>query len=103
MNTGTINSLVSSPEGKTLEFKRDFTSPMSWLKTMVAFANTTGGQLVIGVDDDRQIVGVSNPPDGEETRHYMTANFFERAWCPMLNPIIGLILLGSIFEIFKYE
>ena len=31
------------PEGKTLEFKRDLSSPEELLRTVVAFANTTGG------------------------------------------------------------
>ena len=66
MNNGTIENLVSSPEGKTLEFKRDLSSPKPLLKTMVAFANTAGGRLVIGIDDARQIIGVSNPLDEEE-------------------------------------
>jgi ATP-dependent DNA helicase RecG len=94
-------SLVSSPEGKTLEFKRDLSSPKSLLKTLVAFANTAGGRLVIGIDDARQIIGVSIALDGEEPRYCLIANRFERAWGPMLTPTIGFILLGLIFEIFK--
>ena len=31
------------PEGKTLEFKRDLSSPEGRLRTVVAFANTAGG------------------------------------------------------------
>jgi predicted HTH transcriptional regulator len=40
-----------APEGKTLEFKRDLSSPDGVLKTMVAFANTAGGTLLVGVED----------------------------------------------------
>ncbi len=40
-----IAQLISMPEGKTLEFKRDLSSPRNILKTLVAFANTAGGQL----------------------------------------------------------
>ena len=35
-----IEQLLTSPEGKTLEFKRDLSSPRNILKTLVAFANT---------------------------------------------------------------
>ena len=42
-----IDQLLSQPEGKTLEFKRDLSSPKSLLKTLVAFANTAGGRLVV--------------------------------------------------------
>jgi len=34
-------------EGKTLEFKRDLSSPGPVLRTLVAFANSAGGRLVI--------------------------------------------------------
>ena len=54
------------PESKTLEFKDDLFSPKPLLKTLVAFANTAGGSLVIGIADDHAIVGVDNPLDEEE-------------------------------------
>ncbi len=76
MNTDTIESLVSSPEGKFLEFKRDLSSPKPLIKTLVAFANTACEKLVIGIDDGRQIIGVSNPPNGEEPWYFLIANRF---------------------------
>lgn len=38
-------------EGKTLEFKRDLSSPEGALKTLVTFANTAGATLLVGVED----------------------------------------------------
>ncbi len=59
--------ILKRPEGKTLEFKRDLTSPDGALKTIVAFANTAGGTLLIGVEDrSRHVRGVSDPLDLEE-------------------------------------
>ncbi|MCP9927619.1 helix-turn-helix domain-containing protein [Cyanobium sp. CH-040] len=59
--------LLKRPEGKTLEFKRDLSSPDGALKTVVAFANTAGGTLLIGVDDrSRDVRGVPDPLDEEE-------------------------------------
>lgn len=43
--------LLKRPEGKTLEFKRDLSTPEGALRTIVAFANTAGGTLLIGVED----------------------------------------------------
>lgn len=60
------DQFTTLPEGKTLEFKRDLSSPRPILKTLVAFANTAGGRLLIGVDDHRQVVGVAHPLDEEE-------------------------------------
>ena len=64
--SSTLDELLTHPEGKTLEFKRDLSSPKPLLKTLVAFANTAGGRLFVGIDDDRSIVGVENPLDEEE-------------------------------------
>ncbi|MGA2594480.1 MAG: helix-turn-helix domain-containing protein [Bryobacteraceae bacterium] len=60
-------SLLSRPEGKTLEFKRDLSSPDSVLKAIVAFANTSGGVVLIGVEDGtRRVRGVSDVLAEEE-------------------------------------
>jgi ATP-dependent DNA helicase RecG len=59
--------ILRRPEGKTLEFKRDFSSPDVALKTIVAFANTAGGTLLVGVEDrSRHVRGVPDPLDLEE-------------------------------------
>ena len=42
-----IAELLKVEEGKTLEFKRDISSPRNLLKTLVAFANTAGGRIVM--------------------------------------------------------
>jgi len=61
-----ISSLLSSPEGKTLEFKRALSSPRPILKTLVAFANTAGGILIVGRTDDGSIVGLDDVHADEE-------------------------------------
>ena len=49
-------------EGKTLEFKRDLSSPAGLLRTVVAFANTAGGVVLVGVEDGtRHVRGVADP------------------------------------------
>ncbi len=59
--------LLKGSEGKTLEFKRDLSSPEPALRTIVAFANTAGGTLLIGVEDrTRRVRGVSTPLELEE-------------------------------------
>ena len=63
----TIETLLKQPEGKTLDFKRDLSSPKGLIKTLVAFANTAGGRVIVGVDDkSRSLVGVIHPLDEEE-------------------------------------
>lgn len=63
----TVADHIKQEEGKTLEFKRDLSSPKNLLKTLVAFANTAGGRVIIGVDDiSRLPLGIENPLDEEE-------------------------------------
>lgn len=50
--------LVALGESSTLEFKRKLSSPEKIAKEIAALANTRGGQLLVGVDDDGTIVGV---------------------------------------------
>lgn len=58
---------LKQPEGKTLEFKRDLSSPDGALRTIVAFANTAGGTLLLGVEDrTRHVRGVAEPLELEE-------------------------------------
>jgi len=53
-----IQEILKQPEGKTLEFKRDISSLKPILKTLVAFANTAGGILIIGRQNDGTVHGV---------------------------------------------
>ena len=61
-----ITETLTQPESKTLEFKRDLSSLKPILKTLVAFANTAGGLLVIGKEDKGDIVGVDDVEGAEE-------------------------------------
>ena len=53
-----IADIIKGKEGKTLEFKRDLSSFKPIMRTLIAFANTAGGTLVIGRHDSGQIVGM---------------------------------------------
>jgi len=54
--------LLRKPEGKTLELKRDLSSPNPFLRSVVAFSNTSGGTILIGVEDrTRNVRGVADP------------------------------------------
>ena len=52
------SELIEMPEGKTLEFKRDISSPEKIIKTLTAFSNTAGGILIIGVEDKTKKISV---------------------------------------------
>jgi len=62
--------LIESGEGLEIEFKRQFSSPEKIAREMIAFANTKGGHILFGVDDDGSIVGVrSEKSEIDEIEH----------------------------------
>ncbi len=46
-------------ESKTLEFKSRISN--TFLKTISAFANYSGGSVIFGVNDDGTVCGLKNP------------------------------------------
>ncbi|HOV31909.1 MAG TPA: putative DNA binding domain-containing protein [Candidatus Hydrogenedens sp.] len=61
MNEIDILELIKQGEGHHLEFKREDENNPDFAKTIAAFANTDGGKILIGVDDNGDIIGMSNP------------------------------------------
>lgn len=58
-----LKRLVALGEGLHLEFKRKAAHPDKLVREMIAFANTSGGSLLIGVNDDKEIPGVKYPEE----------------------------------------
>jgi predicted HTH transcriptional regulator len=56
----TTLELIQMGEGLTVEFKRTLDSPHRIAKTLAAFANTSGGILLIGIADNRDTVGITS-------------------------------------------
>lgn len=61
MDTEYIRKLIRKPESETLEFKRNFCSSEKsiLIKQIAAMANTEGGYIVIGVDEEKGAVGTN--------------------------------------------
>ncbi len=53
-----IKNLIAKGEGLTLDFKQTIQNPRKIAKSMVSFANTKGGILLIGVRDNGSICGI---------------------------------------------
>jgi hypothetical protein len=58
-----LKKLVAKGEGSSLEFKRKATYPDKIIREMIAFANSGGGILLLGVGDDGTIPGLKFPED----------------------------------------
>lgn len=57
MDIREIKRLIKDGENDVTEFKKKANFPEKIVKEIVAFANSTGGNLLIGVEDDGKITG----------------------------------------------
>jgi len=88
-----LAAILKRSEGKTLEFKRDLSSTEGVLKCLVAFANTAGGTLLIGVEDaTKHVRGV---PDSLATEERL-ANLIADSIRPRLLPEIEILPWRSV-------
>ncbi len=70
-----LYNLIEDGENSKTEFKRKFSEPEKIAKEMIAFANSKGGKILFGVDDDKTIVGVQSEK-GELELIDLAARFF---------------------------
>ena len=66
---------IQKGESKTLEFKQQLPKGQQIAKTLIAFANGSGGKLMVGVTDDRQLVGIQD--DIFELQDKITSMIYE--------------------------
>ena len=69
--------LIEEGENIQCEFKRHFTTSEKIAKEMIAFANTKGGYIIFGVDDDREVVGVDSEKSESEMIKDAAENYCE--------------------------
>jgi predicted HTH transcriptional regulator len=65
MDLRTLKELVRQGEGEHLEFKLKSNHPERIVREIVAFANSGGGKLLIGVGDDKTIKGLKYADEDE--------------------------------------
>jgi len=77
MNRRHLLELIEDGENLQCEFKRHFTTPEKIAREMIAFANTKGGYLIFGVDDDKEVVGVDSEKSESEMIKDAAENYCE--------------------------
>ena len=63
LDADSLRALIAEGEGVRLEFKRGLPRPERLARTLCAFANTRGGLLVVGVEDNGRPYGVPRPTE----------------------------------------
>lgn len=93
-----VTRLIEEGEGFEIEFKRKVSTPEKIARALIAFANTKGGSILFGVDDDGSIVGVeSEKSEVEMIRH---AGLF---YCsPEIEPLIDIVAFDGEDVIVAY-
>jgi hypothetical protein len=93
-----LRKLVSRGEGASLEFKRKAAYPDKIVREMIAFANTDGGTLLLGVGDDKSLAGLKYP-EGES--HVIREAL--KKCRPSLKFIETFIPIGEARTIIRYD
>lgn len=69
--------LIEEGENIQVEFKRKFSTHDKIAREMIAFANTKGGYVLFGIDDDKKIVGVESEKETSELVKDAALNYCE--------------------------
>ncbi len=87
-----LKELIAEGESLTVEFKRKFTTHEKIARELIAFANTSGGWLLIGVDDDQYVVGIESEKEEISLVEDVCANSIE----PPLRPTIEVVQIHHV-------
>lgn len=91
--------MVRQGEGERIEFKRKVTHPDKIIREIVAFANTRGGNLLIGVDDNGAIPGIRS---AEEELYLLEKAI--RQWCrPTIEYEINVVPVSGRASVIHYK
>lgn len=91
MDYRVLRELVKQGEGQQLEFKLKSNHPEKIVREMVAFANSEGGRLLIGVGDDKSIKGLKYVDEDE----YLLVKAIEKYIVPPLAYTVQTIPIGD--------
>ena len=94
-----LRQLVRQGEGQQLEFKLKSNHPDKIMKEVVAFANSDGGKLLIGVADDKELIGLKYPDEDE----YIISKSIEKYIFPEINYKLQKVRLDNEKEILVYD
>ncbi|MDJ1470117.1 ATP-binding protein [Cytophagaceae bacterium DM2B3-1] len=91
MDFATMKALVKQGEGMNIEFKLKAAHPDKIVREIVAFANSEGGNLLVGISDDKQIKGVKFVDEEE----YILTRAIEKYCHPPISYQTYRILVGE--------
>ena len=85
METVEILQILAQGEDSKNQFKKDFTNADALAAELIAFSNTLGGKIFVGVDDDGEIVGLKT--EDIQRINQLLSNTASQNVKPAINPL----------------
>jgi ATP-dependent DNA helicase RecG len=98
-----LSEIIQQGESKTLELKEKLPTNDGIAKTIIAFSNTSGGKLIIGINDQREVVGLGEA-DIFDVQDKISSIIFDRCYPNILPEIYTANMDGKlilIIEVFR--
>ena len=93
-----IQKLIDSGESETIEFKSSFNNEL--IETLVAFANTKGGKIIVGINPKGKVTGISLNP--ESIQNWI--NEIKNKTAPSLIPDVDFVeFSGNAVVVFNIQ
>ncbi len=93
METVELLELIEKGEDSKTQFKTNFHNAIQLAQEMVAFSNTKGGNIIAGVDNDSNIIGLSG--DDINRLNQLISNAATENVKPSINPFTEIIKVGD--------
>ncbi|MEO9872817.1 AlbA family DNA-binding domain-containing protein [Ekhidna sp.] len=91
--------LIRGGESQFVEFKKKAAHPEKIIREVVAFANSKGGHLFIGVNDDGTLAGLKHPEDEE----FVLTKAINELCRPAIQFKVDLVQVREDVEILHYH
>lgn len=98
-NVKEILKLIRGGESQYVEFKKKANHPEKIIREVVAFANSEGGHLFIGVDDNGSLAGLKYPEDEE----FVLTKAIKELCKPTIDFTVELVQVRDDIEILHYH
>jgi len=95
---------IQDGEGKTIEFKIELPNSNTLAKTIIAFSNTGGGKLIIGVNNQGEIIGLDSDVNIFELKDKVASIIYETCYPTVLPDIYTTTIddhLLLIIEVYR--
>jgi ATP-dependent DNA helicase RecG len=98
METSELIEIISRGEDSKHQFKRNFDNDKKLAEEIIAFSNTLGGMILIGINDDGSIAGLSD--DDVRRLNKMISNTSSGNVRPPVNPQVeNIVYQGKLIMI----